>query len=90
MRLALGAGGWRITRQLLVECVVLAFLGGLLSLLISRWTLNLLMTLGPIDSPWVANSGINPRALLLTAIASLAAAVVAGLAPALSGGGQIS
>ena len=84
VRLALGAGGWRITRQLLVECVVLASLGGLLSLLISRWTLNLLMTLGPIDSPWVANSGINPRALLLTAIASLAAAVVAGLAPALS------
>ena len=69
VRLALGAGGWRVVRQLLVECAVLAFLGGVLSLAVSRWTLNLLMTLGPIDSPWVANSGLNPRALLLTALA---------------------
>jgi putative ABC transport system permease protein len=84
VRLALGAGGWRVARQLLIECAVLAVLGGVLSLVVSRWTLNLLMTLGPIDSPWVANRGINPRALLLTALASLAATVLAGLAPALS------
>ncbi len=84
VRLALGAGGWRVARQLLIECAVLAVLGGVLSLVVSRWTLNLLMTLGSIDSPWVANGGINPRALLLTALASLAATVLAGLAPALS------
>jgi putative ABC transport system permease protein len=84
VRLALGAGGWRVARQLLIECAALAFLAGVVSLVVSRWTLNLLMTLGPIDSPWVANSGINPRALLLTALGSLAATGIAGLAPALS------
>ena len=87
VRLALGAGGWRVARQLLIECAVLAVLGGVLSLVVSRWTLNLMMTLGPIDSPWVANRGINPRVLLLTALASLAATVLAGLAPALSARG---
>jgi predicted permease len=86
VRLALGAGGWRVARQLLIECGLLASLGGLLSLAVSRWTLNLLITLGPIDSPWVANSGINPRALMLAAIGSLAATAISGLAPALSAG----
>ena len=65
VRLALGAGGWRVARQLLVECAVLAVLGGVLSLVVSRWTLNLLSALGPIDSPWVANGGLNVRVLVL-------------------------
>jgi predicted permease len=84
VRLALGAGGWRVVRQLLIECAVLAMLGGALSSIVSRWTVDLLQTLGPIDSPWVANGGLNPRALILTALGSLAATVLCGLAPALS------
>lgn len=84
VRLALGAGGWRLVRQLLVECALLAILGAVVSLLVSRWTINLLMTLGPLDSPWVARGGLNARALLLTAGASLMATVTAGLAPALA------
>jgi predicted permease len=84
VRLALGAGGWRVVRQLLVECALLAALGGALSLLISRWAIALFMTLGPIDSPWVESGGLNIRVLLLTAAASFLATVIAGLAPALA------
>ena len=84
VRLALGAGGWRITRQLLIECLALAVLGGAASVLISRATLGLLLSIAPIDSPWVASHGLNPRALAVTAVAALAATVIAGLAPALA------
>ena len=84
VRLALGAGGWRVVRQLLIECSILAVLGGALSLAVSRWTLSILLSLGAIDSAWVANQGLNPRMLLLTLAASLAATVAAGLAPALA------
>ena len=84
LRLALGAGGWRITRQLLVECAVLAVLGGLLSLLISRWTIQVLLSLGSVDSPWVADGGMNMRVLGLTAVVTFFALAAAGIAPAVS------
>jgi predicted permease len=83
LRLALGAGRWRIVRQLLTECAALAFVGGLVSIAISRWTFNVLMSLGAIDSPWTANGGTNLRVLALTGLMSLVATVCAGLAPAL-------
>jgi putative ABC transport system permease protein len=84
VRVALGAGGWRVIRPFVVECLVLAALGGVLSLGVSRWMLNLLLSLGAVDSPWVANHGLNPRSLSFTAVASLAATALAGLAPALA------
>jgi len=84
VRLALGAGGWRLVRQLLVESAVLAILGGALSLVVSRWTISLLTTLGAVDSPWIANSGLNIRALMLTLAASIVATCAAGLMPALA------
>jgi predicted permease len=84
LKLALGAGAWRVVRQLLVECAVLAVLGGVLSLAVTRWTIHVLSTLGAVDSAWIANDGLNPRALVLTAALSLVSTVCAGLAPALA------
>lgn len=84
VRLALGAAAWQLTRQLLVECAVLAAAGGALSLVISRWTLQILLSLGSVDSPWIASGGLNLRVIALTAIVTAAATLIAGLAPALA------
>ena len=83
LRLALGAGTWRVMRQLLLECAVLATAGGLASLAISYWTLRILRSLGDVDSPWVTG-GLNVRLLMVTALVSTLATIVAGLAPALA------
>jgi predicted permease len=82
LRLALGAGTRRLIRQLLAECALLAGLGGLLSLLVSRWTLDVLRSLGDVDSPWLAGNGLNFRLLGLTAVVSAATALLAGVMPA--------
>jgi putative ABC transport system permease protein len=82
MRLALGANAWRLVRELLGECAALAAIGGVLSLLVSRWTLDILASLGEVDSPWLAGDGLNWRVLGLTAVMSVAAAALAGLMPA--------
>jgi predicted permease len=84
VRQALGAGSWRLVRQLLVECGVLAAVGAALSLLVSRWTVTLLTSLGPVESPWIANAGLNPRGLVLTLAIALGATLFAGLGPALA------
>jgi putative ABC transport system permease protein len=83
VRLALGAGAWRIARQQLIECALLTAIGGLLSLAISQWTIRLLQSLGSVDSPWI-NGGLNGRVLALTAAVAAFATFVAGLLPALA------
>jgi putative ABC transport system permease protein len=81
VRLALGAGGWRVARQLLVECGAIALAGAILSVLVSRWTLQLFVSSFPIDSPWVDADGLNLRALGFTAAGAVLATLMSGVAP---------
>lgn len=83
VRMALGAGGWRVARQLLVECAVLSALGAVLGVVIAQWTVALLAGSFAIESPWVAATGLNPRMLMVAAAAGLIATIVAGVMPAL-------
>jgi putative ABC transport system permease protein len=41
MRLAIGASGWRVARQLLIESLLLAVTGGVAGLLIAPWLVAL-------------------------------------------------
>src|SRR6266540_1441520 len=82
IRVAIGAGRWRLARQLLVESGVLAMGGALASLLVSRWTLQLLLAMfGTIDSPWIDQNGLHARALAAAAALAMLATVVSGVAP---------
>ena len=50
LRAALGASRWRIMRQLLVESLLLAIVGGVLGFVLSIWALRLLLTAIPIPT----------------------------------------
>ncbi len=84
VRVAIGAGGWRVVRQLLLECGVMAVLGAALSLIVARWVLGILVSTFPIDSPWIEAGGLNLRMLAVTAVTAVVATVAAGVAPALA------
>jgi predicted permease len=83
MRLALGAGRSRLIRQLLVESVVLASLGGLCALLVARWTTRMLIAfMSSGRTPIALDLTPNPRILLFTGAVSIATGILFGLAPA--------
>jgi putative ABC transport system permease protein len=47
VRLAVGATRWRVVRQLLVESIVISFIGGMFGLLLSAWGVDLLIKYKP-------------------------------------------
>ena len=83
VRLALGASGSRIIRQLLTESVLLAGLGGALGTVLAFWGTDLIVALSPDTLTRVAETTLDGRVLLFTAVVSLATGIAFGLAPAL-------
>src|SRR6185295_11239787 len=87
IRQALGAGAWRLARQILTESILLAGLGGLAGLLLAYWAAPLLVALNPIQPLAFAgvfsNIRIDERVLGFTMAVSLAAGVVVSLIPVL-------
>ncbi len=82
-RLALGASGWRLARQLLTESILLAFTGGILGVAITPWVLQGLVAVAAKSLPRAVHTSIDLRVLALAAAASLATGILFGLAPAL-------
>ncbi|HKZ01224.1 MAG TPA: ABC transporter permease, partial [Pyrinomonadaceae bacterium] len=83
LRAALGAGRWRIIRQLLVESLLLSAAGGALGLALSLWALRLLLTAIPIQLPFWMNFALDFRVLGFTVAVTLLTGLVFGAAPAL-------
>ena len=83
IRAALGATRWALLRQLLVENILLALLGGTVGLLVVAWSLNSLVALIPPNSFTAeVRFSVDARVLSFTAIVSLATGLVFGLVPA--------
>jgi predicted permease len=83
VRLSIGAGRWRIARQLLTESVLLAVMGGALGLLLARWGTNVLLALGASGrSPLHLEIRPDLRILSFTAALCLLTGILFGLAPA--------
>lgn len=87
IRAALGAGRFRVIRQLLTESLLVATLGGVAGLLIAYWGVDILVALIPreqaMSMPYLDHLGLDLRVLGFAALISIATAVVFGLAPAI-------
>lgn len=79
IRAALGAGGRRIARELLVESLTLSILGGTLGLAIAYSGLRLLITHGPANLPRLAEISIDATSLEFLLACSLGSGVLFGL-----------
>jgi predicted permease len=75
IRLALGAGRWRVVRQMLTESMLLALAGGLAGLLLAFWIMPLLSTLIPIRAvslaTYLGDFRIDARVLQFSMLISL-------------------
>ncbi|HXA67850.1 MAG TPA: ABC transporter permease, partial [Bryobacteraceae bacterium] len=84
VRLSLGAGRFRVVRQLLTESVMLASLGGALGVLFAIWgvrSLTLLLSNG--QQNFTLHAELNWNVLGVTAALSVVCGVLFGLAPAI-------
>jgi putative ABC transport system permease protein len=83
VRVALGAGRARIVRQLLVESVVLACIGGLAGVLVAAWGVSFFTGAAVAGLPRAQNIAIAWPVAIFTAGVSILTGLVFGLVPAI-------
>jgi putative ABC transport system permease protein len=83
LRAAMGAGRWRLIRQLLTESLVLALAGGFAGVFLAWWSTSALSALGPKEIPRVNEVSIDRTVLLFSLAASILTGLLFGLTPAL-------
>ncbi|MBK9316621.1 MAG: ABC transporter permease [Acidobacteria bacterium] len=81
IRAALGAGRGRIIRQLLIESLSLALIGGFIGLLISIWLVDLLVGLSPDGLPRAGEIRVDFWVFIFTAGIAILSGILSGLAP---------
>ena len=84
LRLSMGAGRCRLVRQLLVESLVLALLGGGVAMLLTGWTAGTFAAFfPPNDLPLAINGRVDHVVVGLVVIISILTALIFGILPAL-------
>jgi predicted permease len=83
IRLAAGAGRWRLVRQLLTESLLLAGLGGILGALLASWAINCIPYFLPkLPAGVSVTFSLDAKTLGLTLLLTLATGLTFGLLPA--------
>jgi predicted permease len=82
VRVALGASRAQIVRQLLVESLTLAAVGGAAGVIVAVWGVDLLVRVSPVQIPRLHGVHVDRAALVFAALASIATGVLSGLVPA--------
>jgi putative ABC transport system permease protein len=85
VRMALGAGRWRLLHQLAIESLLLAVGGGALGFLIALWGVPALIRMLPAEFPLprMSEIAVDPAVLTFTFLISLACGLFFGVFPAL-------
>jgi len=83
LRLALGAGRWRLMRQLFAENAVLTAAAGITALALAWACVALLKRVGPVDVPRLNDVAVSPGVLLSGAGACAVTVLVLGIVPVL-------
>jgi putative ABC transport system permease protein len=83
IRAALGGGRGALVRQMLTESLVLAALGGALSLVLAPWALGAVLSLAPRDLPRLHEIHLDGWVLGFAVVAAMVAGLLAGVLPAL-------
>ena len=87
VRAALGAGRWRLARQVLTESLLLSLGGAALGFVAATWGVSLLQTAKTLPIPRLNPVAVDGTVLLFTIGVSVLVGVLFGLAPALQTSG---
>jgi predicted permease len=83
VRSALGAGRWRLARQLLAESILLSLAGAAVGFLAASWGVSLLRSMPSLPIPQVNPVQVDMTVLLFTIAVSIVVGALFGLVPAL-------
>ena len=83
VRAALGAGRARLVRQLLLESLLLALIGGAIGVGLAAVATRVLLAINPGTLPSMFTAGIDGRVLLFSLALSIGTGVLFGLLPAI-------
>ena len=81
IRLALGAGGSRVTRLLIAESVVSALVTTVIAIVLTAWWLDAALSLAPAGIPRVHEVAMNARVALFAAVLALLVTAVGNAIP---------
>jgi len=82
IRTAIGAGAFRLVRQLLVEALLLACMGGTLGVVLANWAFAAIILKAPLDLPGLQDVRMDWQAVAFAALVTLISGAICGILPA--------